>query len=115
MLVLGGRAGVMPCNACQVNDELIAIETQVRFLPSPLWSMPMPEKRPGHIFHVQDSDRPMYIIAETWNEAVVCWKRIIADENDLAIIDVDEPLGIQLVCDPDEWASDLDLTPIVTE
>jgi len=54
------------------------------------------------LFNIQDSDRPMWIIATDFGDAVYRWKQKIADENDMAIEQVDEPQGCQFVCDEDE-------------
>lgn len=51
------------------------------------------------LFHVQDSDRPMWVIGKDWQDALTQWKTVIAHENDG---DVGEPDGIQHVCDDDE-------------
>jgi hypothetical protein len=51
------------------------------------------------LFHVQDSDRPMWIVAGDWQSALGQWKHRIATENDG---DDAEPEGIQYVCDDDD-------------
>lgn len=51
------------------------------------------------LFHVQDSDRPMWIVGKDWHDALAQWKAQISAENDG---DESEPLGIQHVCDNDE-------------
>lgn len=54
------------------------------------------------LFLVQDSDRPMYVKAESFGDAVALWERLIAVENDLDPDDVDYPLGVQYVAPDDE-------------
>ena len=41
--------------------------------------------------------------------AVSMWKRAIAIENEIDVEDVDEPQGVQLVANEDEWISELNL------
>lgn len=53
------------------------------------------------LFHVQDADRPMFVIAGDWNGALAAWRRLISTENEEPIEDI-EPDGIVLVCGPDE-------------
>lgn len=53
-----------------------------------------------NLYHVQDSDRPMWVIAATWGGAVEKWKAKIREENG-GVCD-DEPQGVQFVCDEDE-------------
>jgi len=55
------------------------------------------------LFLVQDADRPMWVIAESYAEAVRKWRELIAEENGLAEVDVDGPTGIQHICDDDEF------------
>lgn len=54
---------------------------------------------PVRLFQVQDNERPMYLVATDWAQALDGWRRIIAAENDGEVI---EPQGITLVCDSDE-------------
>ena len=51
------------------------------------------------LFHVQDSDRPMWIVATDWHDAIKQWQSQIATENNG---DVGDPLGVHHVCDNDE-------------
>ena len=68
------------------------------------------------LFLIQDSDRPMWLVAADWGVALSQWKVLIASENDG---DDAEPDGIQLVCPDDElmiygrlpYASDPDCSP----
>lgn len=54
------------------------------------------------LFHVKDGDRPLYVVAHDWNEALEAWRRIIASENDDCGTDELQPWGIDHVCRPDE-------------
>lgn len=51
------------------------------------------------LFHVQDSDRPFYIVAKDYSQAEFVWKKIIAKENEISVEDVCSPRGIHFVCD----------------
>lgn len=53
-----------------------------------------------NLYYVQDNDRPMHVIAESWQRAIEKWKAFIAIENKILVDDVGEPLGITLV---DTW------------
>jgi hypothetical protein len=53
-----------------------------------------------NLYEVQDSDRPMYVIARSWDEALSHWQRVIALENNADI--VVGPLGIRYVCGPED-------------
>lgn len=52
-----------------------------------------------NLYYIQDSDRPMWVIAANWLEAIEKWKAKIREENDG---ECDEPQGVQLICDEDE-------------
>ncbi len=57
------------------------------------------------LYLVQDSDRPLYVTANTMGEAVRKWQRKIFEENsgeyeDMA--NVEEPQGVQLICEENE-------------
>ena len=54
------------------------------------------------LFHIQDSDRPMYVVATDWNEALAKWREVIAIENEEADCFDDNPDGIALVAEDDE-------------
>ncbi len=51
------------------------------------------------LFWVQDSDRPLWIKADNWQDALAQWKSVIAIENEMEEKDVDEPQGINFVAD----------------
>lgn len=52
-----------------------------------------------HLFHVQDTERPMYVVAEDWAQAVESWRRVIRTENDLSPDDQPNPDGISRLTD----------------
>jgi hypothetical protein len=54
------------------------------------------------LFHIKDSDRPMWVIATDWEMALKKWTQFIATENTMSIHDVEKPLGIDFVCDSQE-------------
>lgn len=51
------------------------------------------------LFLVQDSDRPVYVVAADYSHAVAKWQQAVADENEIPIADVGEPDGINRLCD----------------
>jgi len=54
------------------------------------------------LYLIQDSDRPLYIIAKDKNEAENLWKEQIAKENDMQPFEVEECDGINKIADNDE-------------
>ncbi len=57
------------------------------------------------LFHVQDAECPMYVVAVDWKAALDAWRRQVSIEDDLAAgypAEVLEPDGIMLVCGSDE-------------
>lgn len=50
-----------------------------------------------NLYHIQDCDRPMYVAADSWLDAINRWKVNIAVENEESSDDVEEPEGIVLV------------------
>ena len=61
-----------------------------------------PKRSNFNLFHVQDSDRPMWVLATNWQQAIQKWKTLIAIENDMIASCVEEPLGVNFVCDSSE-------------
>lgn len=57
------------------------------------------------LFQVQDSDHPRWVVANSYGDAVLCWKEHVAKENDMAPEDVEEPAGVHFVCDDPELIS----------
>jgi len=54
------------------------------------------------LFLVQDNDRPMWVVARSWAEAIEKWQSFVGQENDLGAATVNQPTGVQLVCEDDE-------------
>lgn len=55
------------------------------------------------LYHVQDSDRPLYVVAKDFGDAVKKWQHVIYNEN--GPFDEGEnnnPQGVYLICDDDE-------------
>ena len=36
------------------------------------------------LFHIQDPDRPMWVVAVDWSAALEAWRRQVASEDDLS-------------------------------
>lgn len=53
------------------------------------------------LFHVQDGDRPMWVIAKDWKHAADLWRELLSKENESDCSE-EEPYGIQLVCESNE-------------
>lgn len=55
-----------------------------------------------NLYEVQDSDRPMYVVAKSWADAIDRWKAEIEIENGMKsgtfATEMPEPDGIRLVC-----------------
>lgn len=54
------------------------------------------------LFHVQDGDRPMYVLAKDWGDALLQWQGLIRRENEIEPNERIDPDGISLVADHDE-------------
>ena len=54
------------------------------------------------LFRVQDADRPAYVLATDWTQALSKWQQQIIDENPEEDCSDTEPDGIALVADADE-------------
>jgi hypothetical protein len=52
------------------------------------------------LYQIQDGDRPCWVVATTWDDALTQWRAVIAREND--DMDEAEPEGIARICDDDE-------------
>lgn len=56
------------------------------------------------LFHVQDDDRPMYVVASNYLDAIAKWQKVIETEN------VDQPQaqpkGVAIICDDDDLITD---------
>ena len=60
------------------------------------------------LYLVQDSDRPLYIVADSWERAIGAWQQVILTENppqgdDTAL---DSPTGVQFLCHDNEIVVD---------
>lgn len=59
-----------------------------------------------HLFHVQDVDRPLYVLARNYEEALRVWRDVIAIENDITDdAESEQPQGIHYLAGPDEIAA----------
>jgi hypothetical protein len=59
------------------------------------------------LFHVQDSDRPMWVIAPSFAEALDKWAKVVAEENDFTedaglYLAENPPNGIAHICNDHE-------------
>lgn len=50
-----------------------------------------------NLYHVQDGDRPMYVVAQTYGDAVRRWQAQIGIENECG--DAEEPKGVALIAE----------------
>lgn len=63
------------------------------------------------LFHVQDDDRPGYVVANDYAEAIRKWSAAVLREND--DVDTGPPRGVSIVCDDrdlivfDDWLKPL--------
>jgi len=55
------------------------------------------------LYNVQDDDRPMWVVAVDYHEAIIKWRKLVAYENPSDDPDEKiEPAGISKICDDDE-------------
>ena len=54
------------------------------------------------LFHVQDSDRPMYVVAFTYDDALSKWRRFVAREDDCGEGEIVPPDGIAFIAESDD-------------
>lgn len=52
------------------------------------------------LFKVDDNDRPAFVFARTYAEAIEKWETVIREENDGEI--AEPPKGVAFICDDDE-------------
>lgn len=52
-----------------------------------------------NLYLIQDPDRPMHVVASSWEMALFMWKQFIAVENDIKPEEVEEPQGIAHISD----------------
>jgi hypothetical protein len=52
------------------------------------------------LYMIQDNERPMWVIARDYNDALRLWESRVREENDMAKDEaVDPPQGIQHICE----------------
>jgi len=56
-----------------------------------------PEKR--NIYHIQDHDRPVFVLAKSYPEALRKWEAMVAAENECHPYELDAPSGISLIAE----------------
>jgi hypothetical protein len=54
------------------------------------------------LFHIQDDDRPTWVIALDYREAIEKWEAMLRKETDMDIFEIQPPKGIAWMCDDDE-------------
>lgn len=54
------------------------------------------------LYLIQDQDRPCYVVAYDWADALEKWKLQMGRENDIPPTEVEEPQGISFVCGGEE-------------
>jgi hypothetical protein len=54
-----------------------------------------------NLYEIQDHDRPMYVVAESWAAALAAWQAQIKIENNLLFDEIPNPEGIRFVCSND--------------
>ena len=64
------------------------------------------------LYLIQDTDRPLYVVAKNYGEAEYVWRKIVAKENELTLEEIDPPQGISFICEDmdlvlngDHWES----------
>lgn len=50
-----------------------------------------------NLYQVQDSERPMYVIAANWNHAIELWRSQIITENPNEDFTSEDPQGVSLI------------------
>lgn len=55
------------------------------------------------LFHVQDDDRPAYVVADDFTEAIEKWRHAVAADNDGECFGPD---GVSMICDDNELIVD---------
>lgn len=61
------------------------------------------------LYYVQDSDRPLYVVAADFGQAVRKWQGLIAQENEIPADEAGSPEGVHHLCDGDELLITWDL------
>ncbi len=57
-----------------------------------------------NLYHIQDDDRPMYVVGTSWQDALKAWQRVIGAENNHPPEEAD-PTGITLIAKDEELIS----------
>ncbi|MGE0289341.1 MAG: hypothetical protein AB7I42_24085 [Bradyrhizobium sp.] len=52
------------------------------------------------LYNVQDAERPMFVVAETFAQAIARWTALVQFEN--PGVEIDPPQGVQFIADDDE-------------
>jgi hypothetical protein len=60
------------------------------------------ERRKMPLYHIQDVDRPMWVIASGYGHAVSKWKTLVAKENEIKESEVEDPETVDFICYDDE-------------
>lgn len=58
-----------------------------------------PNPAKSNLYRVQDSDRPMFVIAQNFQEAIEKWADVIRHENNLPTTEEVLPEGVNRLCD----------------
>ena len=53
------------------------------------------------MFLIQDSDNPMYVIAESWSAAIAKWQRYLSELDDDSDCSKCQPSGVSLLAEND--------------
>ena len=56
----------------------------------------------NNLYLIQDDDRPCYVVARGWMDAIEKWEWVMAQENEITPEEVESPNGIQLICEASE-------------
>lgn len=57
----------------------------------------------NNLYYIQESDRPMYVIANSYEEAFNKWVKLIRKENNMTPDEeVEPPLGIQFIAEEND-------------
>jgi hypothetical protein len=86
-----GLRGIIPDDPAPVEEEPVAM----------------------NIYHVQDDDRPMYVLAQSWTDALERWQDLIQNENPGECLNGATPNGIALLAEKDDvltWGAIRDWT-----
>lgn len=56
----------------------------------------------NNLYLIQDADRPMWVVAASYAEALSRWTQLVAHENEQSPEEVEPCQGIQFVCNSNE-------------